>query len=81
MAADLGHTSAQYNLGVLYRDGRGVEQSFERAIELFTSKMAAANEDTSAQYNLGNIYRDGRLGVQQSLKWQQQMKMPVLSPV
>ena len=57
------HATAQFNLGVLYRDGRGIEQSFERAIEYF--KTAAANEHANAQYSVGAMYYNGQ-GVEQS---------------
>lgn len=30
-AAEQGHVKAQYNLGVLHHNGRGVEQDFEKA--------------------------------------------------
>ena len=47
----------------MYRDGQGVAQSFERAVELWT--MAAEQGQVEAMFNLGNWYRDGK-GVVQS---------------
>ena len=32
-AARQGHANSQFNLGVMYREGRGCEQSHERAVE------------------------------------------------
>ncbi len=57
-AADQGYASAQYNLGLLYREGRGVPQSDERAAMLYT--QAAAQGYAGAQYNLGCLYYNGQ---------------------
>ncbi len=69
--AAAGDATAQYNLGVCYRDGLGVARihravefwnrgDYEACVPLF-EKLAAAG-DATAQYNLGVCYRDG-LGV------------------
>jgi TPR repeat protein len=63
MAAEQGHLRAQYNLGVMYKNGHGVEQSYEKAAEYYT--MAVEQGHAGAQYNLGCMYNDGR-GVEQS---------------
>jgi len=52
-------------LGLLYRNGQGVAQSDEKAVELYT--MAVQKGQIGAMYNLGNGYRDGR-GVVQSFQ-------------
>jgi TPR repeat protein len=68
-----GEAEALFQLGVCYYDGKGVPQSNERAVELYT--QAAAQGHADAQYNLGTLYRDGQ-GVPQSYEraaelWQQ----------
>ena len=69
-AADSGDAVAQYNLGVMYRDGEGVPQDYAEAMKWF--RLAAEQGDTTAKYNLGVMYRDG-LGVPQdyaeAVKW------------
>lgn len=49
--ARTGHVSAQYNLGVLYHKGRGVEPDPEKAIEWY--RRAAAQGNAKAWNNLG----------------------------
>ena len=47
-----------------YRDGKGVKQSYTKAIELY--EMAAKRGDANAQYNLGLYYDEGSHGLTQS---------------
>jgi TPR repeat protein len=54
---------AQSLMGQLYRDGRGVKQSYEMAKRLF--EQAAQQGYASAMYDLGVLYNNGR-GVEQS---------------
>jgi len=58
-----GKAWAQIILGSRYRDGDGVEQSYQQAKELF--ELAASQGNASAQYNLGIMYQEGQ-GVDQS---------------
>jgi len=58
-----GKAWAQTLLGHRYEDGLGVDQSYQRAAELF--EAAARQGDASAQYNLGVMFKDGQ-GVDQS---------------
>jgi TPR repeat protein len=51
------------NLGVMYDNGLGVEQSYEKAFEYY--EQAAQQGDTSAMAHLGVMYANG-LGVDQS---------------
>jgi uncharacterized protein len=53
-AAEAGLAIAQYNLGVLYYSGNGVEQSFEKAFQ-WTYK-AAEQGHVNAMVNLGVLY-------------------------
>ena len=69
-AAAAGNTGAQFNLGIMYMSGRGVEQDDTEAFGWF--RKAAEQGDAEGQINLGAMYSDGR-GVQQSVveavKW------------
>ena len=57
--SDEGNPEAKFFLGALYYSGSGVDQSFEKAIELFQEASKAGW--VSATYNLGVIYHN--LGV------------------
>ncbi|MEE2667413.1 MAG: tetratricopeptide repeat protein [Pseudomonadota bacterium] len=56
--ADEGNPEAKFFLGALYYSGSGVDQSFEKAFELFEEASKAGW--VSATYNLGVIYSKGR---------------------
>ena len=60
---DKGKAWAQSMLGGRYRDGVGVDQSYQQAKELF--ELAASQGDADAQFNLGCLYGNGQ-GVDQS---------------
>ena len=62
-AAEQGHAEAQYKLGKMYEDGRGVEQDSKKAIEWY--QKAADRGLHGALYTLGKMYEDGR-GVEQN---------------
>lgn len=68
--AEQGDALAQYNLGVLYRKGRGVPQDNVQTQQWY--EKAAAQGQAKAQYNLGILYFNGE-GVpkdyQQALRW------------
>ena len=70
LAADQGYALAQFNLGWMYRNGKGVEQSDEEAVKWY--RLAADQGDDGAQNNLGWMYENGK-GVDQSdeeaVKW------------
>jgi uncharacterized protein len=56
--AEDGHPAAQFNLALLYHDGRGVPQDFRTAFRWFER---AANQGYSrAQLNLGALYGVGK---------------------
>ncbi len=57
-AAQGGLPEAQTNLGLLYAEGRGVIESQEKAVELWT--QAAKKNNAIAQFNLGLAYFSGR---------------------
>ena len=64
-AAEQGLAEAQYNLGVMYQHGGGVDVNYKKAIEWF--EKAAEQGVADAQYNLGVMYYDG-LGVDVNYK-------------
>ncbi len=55
--ADAGHAGAQFNLGAMYRDGRGVPQDLGEAAWWFTK--SARTGHMRAQYGLGLMYAQG----------------------
>ena len=63
--AEAGDTEAQYNLGVMYDNGRGVLQDYKEAVKWYT--LAAKQGLAEAQYNLGRCYSNGE-GVPQDYK-------------
>ena len=56
--AEQGVADAQYNLGAMYRYGRGVPQNYKTALKWYT--LAAEQGNADAQYNLGQMYRKGQ---------------------
>lgn len=68
--AKAGGSAAQFNLGLLYYDGRGVPQDFEQAAAWF--RKAADRGYAKAQHNLGAMYAVGK-GIKrdyvQAYKW------------
>ena len=58
--AEGGDPVAQYNLGMLYRDGRGVTQDYAIAARWYG--LAAEQGDASAQFDLADLYAEGNLG-------------------
>ena len=64
-AAEQGDASAQYNLGGMYYDGKGVPQDYKQAITWF--RKAAEQGHAYAQFSLGSMYHEGN-GVPQDYK-------------
>ena len=60
--AEQGDADAQYNLGLMYDNGRGVKQDDFEAVKWF--RQAAEQGYTDAQFNLGVMYAKGQ-GVRQ----------------
>ncbi|MBV5327014.1 MAG: SEL1-like repeat protein [Chlorobium sp.] len=65
LAAEQGDVNSQYNLGCMYKDGKGVPRDNKEAAKWF--RLAAEQGQVSAQFNLGCIYEDGK-GVTQDKK-------------
>lgn len=55
--AQAGDMDAQYNLGIMYYHGEGVDRDHEQALKWF--HLAAEQNDPEAQYNLGFMYGRG----------------------
>jgi TPR repeat protein len=51
LAAAQGHADAQFNLGLMFSNGRGVAQDDAEAVRLYN--LAAAQGHAGAQTNLG----------------------------
>ena len=65
VAADQGNSVAQYELGVMYDEGRGVIQDYKEAVKWF--RLSADQGNARAQFNLGVMYVEGQ-GVTQDFK-------------
>lgn len=58
--AEQGNAAAQYNLGLLYQYGLGVERQLAVAVKWYG--LAAQNGDADAQTVIGDLYADGFWG-------------------
>ena len=70
LAADQGKAKAQYNLGLLYKNGRGVTHDYKEAVKWY--RLAADQGNASAQNNLGVAYEQGQCVTQdykEAVKW------------
>lgn len=68
--AEKDNADAQYNLGILYQKGLGVEKNIKTAFIWY--KRASANGHTDAMYNLGIMYNKGRVvyrSPKDAIKW------------
>ena len=63
--AEKGFAQAQYNLGVMYFNGKGVVKNYSNAIKWWN--LAADQGNDKAQYTLGLMYEEGK-GVKKNLK-------------
>jgi uncharacterized protein len=62
LAAEQGNSVAQFNLGVMYANGRGgLLKDDVKAVEW--NQKAAEQGEADAQYNLGVMYANGRGGL------------------
>ena len=59
------NTHAQFRLGIMYAEGKGVSQNFERAFHWY--KQAAEKGHAEAQFRLGVMYHKGE-GVSQNFE-------------
>ena len=56
-AAEQGDATAQFNLGIMYANGRGVLKDDAEAVEWY--RLAAEQGYADAQFNLGGMYANG----------------------
>jgi len=68
--AEHGNAAAQYNLGIMYENGRGVKRDYAEALRWY--RKAVDQNYADAQINLGTMYANGE-GVEQdtdeALRW------------
>jgi TPR repeat protein len=57
-AADEGHSDSQFNLGLMYEQGIGVEKDEKEALVWYLK--AAQQGNSNAQYNVAVLYENGR---------------------
>ena len=55
--ADKGDTRAQFSLGVMYAQGKGVKKNYTEAVKYY--RLAAQQGNAGAQSNLGYMYEQG----------------------
>ena len=72
-AVDRGHEGAKRNLGLLYLEGKGVDQNYEKAIENL-KWFAMKGGDPDIQFIFGAMFEEGR-GFKHRLKY----SFPILS--
>ena len=68
--AEQGHALAQFNLGTMYAEGKGVPQDYAEAMKWY--RKAAEQGNAAAQNNLGFMYRNGKDVAQdyaEAVKW------------
>ena len=56
--AEQGDALAQFGLGLMYRDGKGVPQDTQEAVKWY--RKAAEQGNAQAQFNLGLMYSNGQ---------------------
>ena len=60
-----GDADAQYYLGIMYEEGKGVPQDYKAAVKWYT--LAAEQGSAKAQYNLGAMYFNGQGVIQDNV--------------
>ena len=56
--AEGGYIDAQYNLGIMYDNGKGVPQDYQEAVKWY--RLAAEQGYSSAQHNIAYMYYNGQ---------------------
>ena len=64
-AAEQGNAVAQYNLGLMYDNGRGVLQDHKETVKWYT--LAAEQGKARSQFNLGVMYYNGQGVIQDNV--------------
>jgi TPR repeat protein len=58
LAANINHPFAYFNIGLLYKDGEGVVQDYDAAMDYFLK--AAAGNDSSSMIYIGALFIEGK---------------------
>ena len=70
MAAEFESADGMYSAGIMYRDGRGTEQNYEKALELF---LKAAEQDHPGAINEVGVYYHNQKNMRgkytEAIKW------------
>ena len=72
LLAEQGDAGAQFNLGNMYDQGKGVPQDYAEAVRWY--RLAAEQDYADAQFNLGNMYSKGEGAPQnyaEAVRWYQ----------
>lgn len=64
-ASHLGYTKAQFNLGLCYETGKGVNKNLKKAVKYY--KLAAEEGHSQALYNLALLYLKGEGGIDKNV--------------
>ena len=64
--AEQGDIEVQFNLGMLYADGKGVAQNYKSTVRWYT--LSAKQGNYQAQYTLGLMYAQGQVVAQDYVK-------------
>ena len=68
---------AQYNLGIMYHNGRGIKQDIDKAVQMY--KLAAEQGYSNAQYNLAYMLYHGHCvdkNEREAISWYQRAANP-----
>lgn len=68
-AAREGHTTAAFNLGIMYRDGDGVEQNLDRAIEWMEVALERGHEEAAGELERLKASRGAAQPPQEAIWW------------
>jgi TPR repeat protein len=69
-SANQGYSTAQYDLGLMYKNGKGIQQDYEQAFKWFMESAVEGNKD--AQLEIGDMYYFGQWATKnykKAFKW------------
>ena len=70
LSAEQGNAGAQYNLGLMYDNGKGIEQNYKEAMKWY--QLAAGQGNSFGQNSVGGLYANGQGVLQdykEAMKW------------
>jgi len=71
-----GNVDAQFNLGSMYYQGKGVTQDYQEAVKWY--RLAAEQGDASGQNNLGVMYAQGKGVTQDYVRAHMWLSLPTI---